>query len=94
MSDAPERIWALADRRKHWQAEPPLDGQHEWHWTEYVRATRIAALEAARAELASVTTERDRLRGILQDIASSGRCDFATVRTALQQKTTSTTGKT
>jgi hypothetical protein len=54
MTDAPETIWALADRRKHWQAEPPQDGQHAWHWTEYTRTdihdisqARIAQLEAA-----------------------------------------------
>jgi hypothetical protein len=37
MTDAPEKIWALADRRKHWQAESPQNGQHAWHWTEYTR---------------------------------------------------------
>jgi hypothetical protein len=71
-----------------------LDWRAAWYALDQDSRARIAALKAARAELASVTTERDRLRGILQDIASSGRCDFATVRTALQQKTTSTTGKT
>ena len=25
---APERIWALADRRKHWQEEKPRDGEN------------------------------------------------------------------
>lgn len=38
MSDLPEKIWALADRRKHWQAEEQQDGQHEGHWTKYRRA--------------------------------------------------------
>jgi hypothetical protein len=51
MSDAPERIWALADRRKHWQDTPPEDGQHVWHWQEYVRADRIAALEEENKRL-------------------------------------------
>jgi hypothetical protein len=55
MSKAPEKIWALADRRKHWQDEPPQDGQHVGHWTEYTRAdtanARIAELEAALMEV-------------------------------------------
>ena len=44
--EAPERIWALADRRKQWQDEPPQEGQQAWHWIEYVRADRIEKLEA------------------------------------------------
>jgi hypothetical protein len=52
------------------------------------RAAWYALDQDSRAELARVTAERDRLRSILQDIASSGRCDFATVRAALQQEST------
>jgi hypothetical protein len=51
MTELPERIWALADRRKYWQEESPQDGQHDWHWTEYTRTdkaqARVAELEAA-----------------------------------------------
>jgi hypothetical protein len=52
MTDAPETIWALADRRKHWQENPPQDGQHTWHWTEYTRTDHSQALIAAAYEAA------------------------------------------
>jgi hypothetical protein len=51
MTDAPKHIWALADRRKHWQDEPPQDGQHDWHWTEYARKDELDAANARVAEL-------------------------------------------
>ena len=35
----PDKIWALADRRKHWQDSPPEDGQHIWRWSEYLLST-------------------------------------------------------
>jgi hypothetical protein len=60
MTELPDRIWALADRRKYWQEESPQDGQHDWHWTEYTRTdkaqARIAELEAALSQLRSVVS--------------------------------------
>lgn len=50
-TQAPERVWALDDRRKHWQAEQPQEGQHPWHWQEYVRADLLDARDAVIAEL-------------------------------------------
>lgn len=51
MSDAPKTIWALADRRKHWQDEPPQDGQHEWHWHQYTLTASVAVRLKAADEL-------------------------------------------
>jgi hypothetical protein len=60
MTDAPKKIWALSDRRKHWQEQPPQDGQHVWHWTEYTRTdisqARIAELEVALAAASGTIT--------------------------------------
>lgn len=39
--EAPDKIWALCDRRKHWQESPPQDGQKPWHWTEYTRTDAV-----------------------------------------------------
>lgn len=36
---APDKIWALSDRRKHWQGHAPEDGQHAFHWVEYLAHT-------------------------------------------------------
>lgn len=36
MSKAPERIWAISDRRRHWTDEKPA-GPSECHSIEYVR---------------------------------------------------------
>lgn len=48
---APERIWALSDRRKHWQDTPPRDGLHDGHWQPYARADLLTAHEATIAAL-------------------------------------------
>ena len=61
MSDAPERIWALADRRKHWQDHAPEEGQHGWHWEEYIRAdlVRVTGFEDAPQWLPIETAPKD-----------------------------------
>jgi hypothetical protein len=41
MTPAPKHIWALADRRRYWQDEPPQNGQHVGHWTEYIRTDAL-----------------------------------------------------
>lgn len=41
MTDAPETIWAMSDRRKTWQIGPPEDGQEPWHWEQYTRTDLI-----------------------------------------------------
>ena len=68
MTDAPKRIWALSDRRKHWQEHAPDDGQHPWHWKEYhradlstdlVRAGYLAALEVAKGMAQDVNQDAE-----------------------------------
>jgi len=51
MSEAPKVIWALADRRKHWQDHAPEDGQHEFHWEKYHHDDTVTALEVKVARL-------------------------------------------
>jgi hypothetical protein len=63
MTDAPKKIWALADRRKHWQDEPPQDGQHAGHWTKYTR-TDISNARIAELEAEIVTARADALRDV------------------------------
>jgi hypothetical protein len=41
MTDAPKHIWALADRRRYWQGEPPQNGQQVGHWTKYIRTDAL-----------------------------------------------------
>ena len=52
MSDtakAPERIWAISDRRRHWTDEKPA-GPSECHSIEYIRKDVSDALVAAARE--------------------------------------------
>lgn len=76
MRDAPERIWA--GRWPHggraWRDAPAVHIK-----TAYVRADLVEALEA----------ENQRLRGVLETIATTGRCEFAVVRAALRSTETS-----
>ena len=45
--------------------------------------------EIAEAEVERLRTENQRLRAVLKQIASTGRCEFATVRAALRNTETS-----
>ena len=63
MTDAPERIWALSDRRKTWQDHPPDDGQREWQWEAYIRSDLVS----------DITAERDALRDNYTYIGKDGK---------------------
>lgn len=87
MTDAPERIWALCDRRKHWQDEPPRDGQHAWHWTEYIRADlasdiRNQALEEAAQNILTAI-DRAKAQGTPHKLSPSMALYLSSLRAAL-----------
>lgn len=79
----PERIWAVPERNctVYMSGNSPITAQdgpftHPRHGaaSEYIRADLVAALKA----------ENQRLRGVLETIATTGRCEFAVVRAALR----------
>jgi hypothetical protein len=45
-ADAPKIIYALADRRKFWQDEPPASGLHTGHWGKYHHDDTVTQLQA------------------------------------------------
>lgn len=49
MSEAPERIWAISDRRRNWTDEKQA-GPSECHSIEYIRADVSDALVAAAVD--------------------------------------------
>lgn len=78
MSDAPERIWLLPHdgEQRCWCDHPDPSGMgHEDDADEYIRADLVASMQA----------ENQRLREVLETIATTGRCEFAAVRAALRR---------
>lgn len=80
MPDSPERIWA----KIHGASTDVMSGQRgllgAWHECQreghasYIRADLVEALQA----------ENQRLREVLEKIATTGRCEFVAVRAALR----------
>lgn len=77
MTDAPERIWLLPHdgEQRCWCDDPDPGGTgHGDEAAAYVRADLVASMQA----------ENQRLREVLETIATTGRCEFAVVRAALR----------